>query len=80
MFLKELKDIVSNCPLNISLSSPDVDVEHITIVNRHSSHSTFEAINRGVQTSGRLDTKRESPILHTKVFNRQVVSDGYRRA
>ncbi|KAG4077316.1 hypothetical protein HA402_009717 [Bradysia odoriphaga] len=77
MFLKELKDIVSNCPLNISRSSPDVDVEHITIANRHSSHNTFEAINRGVQTSGRLDTKRESPILPSRAFNRQVYISDY---
>lgn len=75
MFLKELKDIMSSCPLNISLSSPGVDVEHITIANRHNSFNTFETVNRGVQTSVRLEMKRESPIFHSRVLNRQVVID-----
>ncbi len=79
MFLKELKDIMSTCPLNISLSSPGhtpgVDVEHITIANRHSAHNTSETVNRGVQTSGRLEMKRESPIFHSRLLNRQVVSE-----
>lgn len=79
MFVKELKDIMSSCPLNISLSSPGdispgVDVEHITIANRHNSHNTFETVNRGVQTSVRLEMKRESPIFHSRVLNRQVVN------
>lgn len=79
MFLKELKDIMSSCPLNISLSSPGdispgVDVEHITIANRHNFHNTFETVNRGVQTSVRLEMKRESPIFHSRVLNRQVVN------
>lgn len=78
MFLKELKDIMSACPLNISLSSPadispGVDVEHITIANRHNSHNTFETVNRGVQTSVRLEMKRESPSFHSRILNRQVV-------
>lgn len=83
MFLKELKDIMSSCPLNISLSSPGdispgVDVEHITIANRHNSFNTFETVNRGVQTSVRLEMKRESPIFHSRVLNRQVVIDTHK--
>lgn len=79
MFLKELKEIMSISPLNISLSpppelSPAIDVEHITISNRFSAHSTtMEAVNRGVQTNFRTDSRKDSPILAPKIINRQMV-------
>lgn len=83
LFLKDLTEILSSSPLNLPISplpqtdiSPAIDVEHITIPNtRYNLPSTIEAVNRGVQTNFRFDTKKDSPIFGSKMFNnRQVVS------
>lgn len=101
LFLKELKEIVATNPVNISLSSsicgsgisttdtsPEVDIEHITIKHHHHypvSSTVVEAVNRGVQTNLRPETRSHSAslsggsrdmsaLLNPKLFNRQVVS------
>lgn len=100
MFLKELKEIMATNPVGISLNtigmcgmgtmdtSPEVDVEHITIKHHHHypvSSTVVEAVNRGVQTNLRPESRSHSSslssgsmrdcssILNSKLLNRQVV-------
>lgn len=100
MFLKELKEIMATNPVGISLNtigmsgmgttdtSPEVDVEHITIKHHHHypvSSTVVEAVNRGVQTNLRPESRSHSAslsggsmrdcssILNSKLLNRQVV-------
>lgn len=103
LFLKDLKEIMLTRQMNYSLStvsygneasecSPDIDVEHISIKHHHHfpvGSTVVEAVNRGVQTNNRTDsrsyfckpcTTRDtagscSSILSPRLFNGQVVSD-----
>lgn len=103
MFLKELKEIMATNPVSISLAStglsgstsdtsPEVDVEHITIKHHHHypvSSTIVEAVNRGVQTNLRPDSRSHSAnlssssirdcssILNSKLLNRQVVNASF---
>lgn len=68
-------------------TSPEVDIEHITIKHHHHypvSSTVVEAVNRGVQTNIRPEARSHSAslsggsrdmsaLLNPKLFNRQVV-------
>lgn len=86
MFLKELKDILSNSVLNVVGGATNVqsshvdnfgnvDVEHINLPNKCNFNSVIEAVNKGIQTNFRFEVRKENTIMNSKALRRQVVSE-----
>lgn len=83
MFLKELKEILSNSVLNVGGNVQgthvenfgNVDVEHINLPNKCNFSSVIEAVNKGIQTNFRFEVRKESTIMNSKALRRQVVSE-----